>query len=66
MFNDPFSITIPDTKHSFDEERWIDIGLSAQGQLLVIVYTERLSNIRIISSSQATKVERKAYEHRQF
>ncbi len=51
VFNDPLSITIPDTQHSDNEERYIDIGRSSQGQLLVVVYTERQANIRILSSS---------------
>ncbi|MDZ8080068.1 MAG: BrnT family toxin [Nostoc sp. SerVER01] len=62
IFNDPFSITITDPEHSLDEERYIDIGLSLRGQLLVVVYTERQSKIRIISCRQATKAERKVYE----
>jgi uncharacterized DUF497 family protein len=51
VFNDPLSITIPDTQHSDNEERYIDMGRSSQGQLLVVVYTERQANIRILSSS---------------
>ncbi|MCT7981501.1 BrnT family toxin [Laspinema olomoucense] len=62
VFNDPLSITIADTQHSDNEERYIDIGRSSQGQLLVVVYTERQANIRIISCRQATKTERKIYE----
>jgi uncharacterized protein len=62
VFNDPFSITISDPNHSLDEERYIDIGLSLEGELLVVVYTERQSKIRIISCRQATKAERKVYE----
>lgn len=49
VFNDPFSITIADPEHSLDEDRYIDIGLSARGQILVVVYTERAGSIRIIS-----------------
>ena len=41
VFNDPLSITIADSQHSDDEERYIDIGLSNRGQLLIVVYTER-------------------------
>jgi uncharacterized protein len=52
--------------YSFNEKRWIDIGLSARGKLLVVVYIESLFNIRIISCRQATKVERKVYEHREY
>lgn len=62
VFNDPFSITIPDSRYSVDEERYVDIGLSAQGQLLVVVYTERRFNIRIISCRRATAMERQIYE----
>lgn len=36
IFNDPFSMTIPDPDHSEDEERWLDVGLSADGRLLVV------------------------------
>ncbi len=62
VFNDPFSITIADPKHSLDEDRYIDIGLSARGKILVVVYTERKSTIRIISCRSATARERRTYE----
>jgi len=59
---DSFSITIPDPDHSLDEQRYIDIGISDNGRVLVVVYTERGSNIRIISCRKATPSERKLYE----
>jgi len=62
VFGDPLSITIDDEAHSHDEERFIDIGMSARGRLIVVCYTEREPNIRIISCRKATKTERKAYE----
>ena len=62
IFYDPLSITINDLKHSIDENRYIDIGCSAKGRILVVVYTERRSNIRIISCRRATKSERRIYE----
>jgi uncharacterized DUF497 family protein len=34
---DPLSITILDPDHSADEQRFIDIGLSAGGRILVVV-----------------------------
>ncbi|GAX36205.1 BrnT family toxin [Nodularia sp. NIES-3585] len=43
VFNDPFSITITDSKHSDHEERYIDIGLSSRNNLVVVVYTDRTS-----------------------
>jgi uncharacterized protein len=61
VFNDPYSITTPDSEHSADEDRFIDIGLSTQGRLLVVVYTERKERIRIISSRNATKRESQIY-----
>lgn len=62
VFLDPFSMTIPDTDHSTEEQRYIDIGSSDKGQVLVVVYTERGSNIRIINCRKATSSERKLYE----
>ena len=62
IFIDPFSITISDPDHSVDEQRYIDLGSSDKGRVLVVVYTERGSNIRIISCRKATSSERKLYE----
>lgn len=62
VFGDPFSITIDDPDHSKEEQRFIDIGTSASGKLLVIVYTERENKIRIISCRKATHMERRKYE----
>lgn len=62
VFNDPLSITIADPQHSDDERRYIDIGASSKGRILVVSYTERRSDIRIISCRNATKQERKGYE----
>lgn len=62
VFGDPLSITIPDREHSEGEYRFIDIGMSSRQRLLIVVYTERGSNIRIISCREATAVERKVYD----
>ncbi|UCD28820.1 MAG: BrnT family toxin [Planctomycetota bacterium] len=64
VFNDPFAITIHDPDHSDDEDRYIDIGLSFKGRLIVVLYTERGNTIRIISSRRATKREQRDYEER--
>lgn len=66
VFNDPLSITIADPQHSNDEHRYIDIGCSLNRLILVVSYTERRSNIRIISCRIATKLERKIYEENKF
>ena len=62
VFNDPRSITIADEQHSDEEDRYIDIGISSRGRLIVVSYTERGANIRIISCRKATKSERRTYE----
>ena len=63
IFNDPLSITIADPSHSQDEDRFIDIGMSSRGQILVVVYTERGENIRLISCRSATRQEQRVYEN---
>jgi len=62
VFGDPLSITISDPDHSTAEMRFIDIGLSHLGRLLVVSYTERGNRIRVISARLATRNERRQYE----
>ncbi|MFC1660987.1 BrnT family toxin [Gemmatimonadota bacterium] len=61
-FGDPLSITIPDPEHSLGEARFILLGLSFQGRLVVVVHTETHDSIRIISARLATRTERESYE----
>ncbi|MFN8970353.1 MAG: BrnT family toxin, partial [Pseudanabaena sp.] len=42
--------------------RFIIMGESARGRLLVVSYTERQNTTRLISVRPATRKERKAYE----
>lgn len=62
IFNDPRIATISDPDHSEAEERFISIGISVQGRLLVVVHTEREQRIRLISCRKALSAERKSYE----
>jgi uncharacterized DUF497 family protein len=62
IFSDPQSLTIYDETHSGEEDRFIDIGYSVFGRLLVVVYTERIERIRVISCRLATSNEQEAYE----
>ncbi|MBD2251778.1 BrnT family toxin [Nostoc parmelioides] len=62
VFNDPLSVTFPDPDHSIGESRYVIIGLSGFGQILVIAHTDREGKIRIISARKATRKERKFYE----
>ena len=62
VFADPLSLTISDPAHSQTEDRFIILGMSHRGKLLVVVHTERRDNIRIISARPASRRERKNYE----
>jgi len=62
VFYDPLSATFNDPDHSVGEHRYITIGFSSQGLLLVVAHTERKNNIRIISARLATAHERKKHE----
>ena len=62
IFNDPFLFTFPDYEHSVDEERYVNIGLSVTGRILILTHTERQDKIRIISCRKATARERRFYE----
>ncbi len=62
IFGDPVSITVPDPAHSQIEVRFVILGRSHHGRLLVVVHTERGDNIRIISARLASRHERKQYE----
>jgi uncharacterized DUF497 family protein len=59
VFSDPFSLTVDDPDHSKEEQRFIDIGKSISGKILIVVYTERGSKIRIIRCRKATPAERR-------
>jgi len=62
IFNDPLLMTWPDSEHSANEERYINMGISASGHVLILTHTERKSKIRIISCRKATPSERIFYE----
>jgi hypothetical protein len=62
VFGDPLSLTIPDPDHSDLEERFVILGHSYRGRLLVVVHSERGDTVRIISARPANAHEREAYE----
>ena len=62
VFGDPQALTIFDEEHSDREDRYIDLGRSSSGRVLVVVYTERGESIRVISFRKATPTERRQYE----
>jgi uncharacterized protein len=62
VFADPLELTITDPDHSEGEQRFLSIGLSTAGRLLVVAYTERAGRTRIINAREASSQERKHYE----
>ena len=62
VFGDPLSMTYPDPDHSSDEERFITIGHTDKGKVLIVSHTEHGKRIRIISVRKLTRRERKSYE----
>jgi uncharacterized protein len=68
VFGDPLAVTIPDDRHSKDEERWITLGQAgSSGMLLVVCHVYRDGSdeevIRIISARKATPKEKRQYTH---
>jgi hypothetical protein len=61
VFFDPHAITIEDDSSKL-EERFVTIGSDGFGHILVVVYTYRGDEIRLISARSATPHEEKTYE----
>ncbi len=58
---DPLAVTVEDPD-ALGERRFVSIGLGSAGEVLVVVYTERNGDYRLISARRATRKERKTYE----
>jgi uncharacterized protein len=65
VFGDDLASTVYDSEHSDDEDRYITIGMSVTGRVLIVSHTDRGNRIRIISARAATRRERKDYEEGQ-
>jgi hypothetical protein len=62
VFGDPLALTYQDPDHSAQEQRFITVGLSNAGRLLIVAHADRRESIRIISARKTTQGERKQYE----
>ena len=60
-FADWGSTTIPDPDHSEGEYRYLLIGSSSRGRILVVSHAERDDNVRIINARRANARERRMY-----
>ena len=62
VFDDPLYVDFYDPDHSTEEHRYLIVGMSTKGRLLIVSYTERHESGRLISAREVTPAERKAYE----
>ncbi|MCA2621906.1 MULTISPECIES: BrnT family toxin [unclassified Microcystis] len=62
VFDDPLYVDFYDPDHSESEERYLIVGESDRGRLLIVSYTEREDSVRLISAREVTRTEREAYE----
>ena len=58
---DPNALTREDME-SEGEQRFVTVGMDALGRILIVVYTYRGEDIRLISARSATKREKMQYE----
>jgi len=61
VFDDPWQENFPDFAHSEGEAHYICLGMSDQGRVLFVSYTERANRDRIISARETTKREEERY-----
>ena len=54
VFADPLAVTYHDPDHSISEERFITVGMSRVGRVLIVAHSDRGENIRIISARKTT------------
>ena len=62
--DDPYAVTVIDHESDPGEERLVTLGTDAHSRVLVVVYTHRGDDIRLISARLATPREQKGYEER--
>ena len=63
VFYDDFALQFFDEEHSFDEERFLMLGMSSDARLLLVCHCEKEDGdvIRIISARKATESEAQNY-----
>jgi uncharacterized protein len=61
FFNKPL-LVLDDPKHSLTEKRLAGFGRTDSGRLLVVIFTQRASLVRVISARDMNSRERKYYE----
>ena len=62
VFGDPLSDTFDDPDHSTEERRFVIIGMSERGKMLIVAHTDDGEVVRLISAREPTRGEREFYE----
>ena len=65
VLEDEWALTIEEQDVD-GEQRFVTLGTDFLGRVLVVVYTYRGNDIRLISARNATKQQRKAYEQKRL
>ncbi len=66
VFNDPLYVDFFDPDHSHDEHRYLIVGESSRGRLLVVSYAESGDTVRVISARELTSGEQEEYEEGEY
>jgi len=61
IFHDPLTASLDDGEHSVTENRWLAIGESRYGELVVVAYTIRNDEPWLIMARRPTPAERRRY-----
>lgn len=61
VLEDPLAVTIEDPDAE-GEQRFITVGLGSAAELLLVIWTERDNECRVISARRPTRKERRQYE----
>lgn len=61
VFLDPLALTYQDPDHSEGEQRYITLGESTRGRVILVAHLDRGDRIRIISVRRATRKEAHEY-----
>ena len=65
VFQDERALTVRDEITAVDETRMLTLGRDTMGRVLVVAYTWRGDQIRVISARKATPSERRPYRRRE-
>jgi uncharacterized DUF497 family protein len=62
VFGDPLARTVPDPRHSEGEYRFVTVGYTSAGRLVVVGHTDRQERTRLITAREPEPIERRTYE----